>query len=380
MHRPALPILLVFSAALGACEPPEGGASATAVAGAVPVEAVVADSTFVALVEGLSEPGGYFDTDNLISNEDSYLHVLGGLQELEVRGGAYIGVGPDQNFSYMARIRPSVAFVIDVRRDNLLQHLLFKALFTLAPTRIEYLSLLFGRPPPEDPEVWRDRPVEDLLRYLSETPATDEEAALREVGEAVLAFGVPMSERDVEMVEFIHRSFVSSGVDLKFTSHGRRPNPYYPSYRELILAEDLTGRRGNYLAREEDYRFLRELQLSHRVIPVVGDLGGDHALAAIGREIERRGEVVSAFYTSNVEYYLAQNGVLGRFARTAAALPRNERSVFIRSLFRRWHPQSQPGFLSTQLLQRLERFAEELEAGNLRTYSDVVSLGTLELH
>ena len=49
-----------------------------------------------------------------------------------MRGGAYIGVGPDQNFSYIAAIRPDVVFIVDVRRDNLLLHLLFKSLFTLA--------------------------------------------------------------------------------------------------------------------------------------------------------------------------------------------------------------------------------------------------------
>src|SRR5690349_21564383 len=58
------------------------------------------------LVARLSEPGGDFNSDNLISNESSYLHVLGALRALGVRGGAYVGVGPDQNFSYIAAIRP----------------------------------------------------------------------------------------------------------------------------------------------------------------------------------------------------------------------------------------------------------------------------------
>ena len=70
-----------------------------------------------------------------------------------VKGGAYIGVGPDQNFSYIAAIRPDVAFIVDVRRDNLLLHLLFKSLFSLARTRVEYLALLLGRQVPADLEV-----------------------------------------------------------------------------------------------------------------------------------------------------------------------------------------------------------------------------------
>ncbi len=113
-----------------------------------------AQSSFAAEVAALSEPAGYFDTDNLISNERSYLDVVPDLKKRGVRGGAYVGVGPDQNFSYIAAIRPDVAFIVDVRRDNLLLHLLFKSLFTLARTRVEYLALLLGRPLPAPPTAW----------------------------------------------------------------------------------------------------------------------------------------------------------------------------------------------------------------------------------
>src|SRR6187401_1759365 len=101
--------------------------------------AVQAPSPFATQIAALSEPAGYFDTDNLISNERSYLQVVQDLHKRQVHGGAYIGVGPDQNFSYIAEIRPSIAYMVDVRRDNLLLHLLFKALFAASRTRIEYL-------------------------------------------------------------------------------------------------------------------------------------------------------------------------------------------------------------------------------------------------
>src|SRR4051812_13420920 len=57
--------------------------------------------TFASLSARLSEPGGYFDSDNLISNETSYQHVLGKLREMNVQGGVYVGVGPDQSFTYI---------------------------------------------------------------------------------------------------------------------------------------------------------------------------------------------------------------------------------------------------------------------------------------
>src|SRR5258708_36768204 len=125
-------------------------------------------SPFAAQIASLSEPAGYFDTDNLISNERSYLQVLPDLTRRQVRGGAYIGVGPDQNFTYIAEVRPSIAFIVDVRRDNLLLHLLFKALFALSRTRVEYLAQLFGRPLPGDIERWRTASVDKLIAYIDQ--------------------------------------------------------------------------------------------------------------------------------------------------------------------------------------------------------------------
>ena len=141
IRRVLVPVAaLVFAA--GACNGRAAERPASQRAAAV---ATVAQTGFAGLIERLSEPGGYFDTDNLISNETSYLHVMGKLREMGVTGGAYLGVGPSQNFSYMARIRPNIAFLVDIRRDNLLQHLLYKALFELSDSRIEYLAMLFGR-------------------------------------------------------------------------------------------------------------------------------------------------------------------------------------------------------------------------------------------
>jgi hypothetical protein len=124
--------------------------------------------SFASRVERLSEDGGDFDTDNLISNEQSYLDVIPALKTSGVSGGAYVGVGPDQNFSYIAQIRPAIAFIVDIRRDNLLLHLLFKALFASARNRAEYVSLLTGRPAPEGLETWRDASLE----HRSPTPCS----------------------------------------------------------------------------------------------------------------------------------------------------------------------------------------------------------------
>ena len=224
--------------------------------------AALADSTFARLVARLSESGGYFDSDNLMSNEASYLHVLGRMRSMGVSGGAYLGVGPDQNFSYIAQVRPRIAFIIDIRRDNMLQQLLFKAVFTRAHNRAEYLALLFGRPMPRDSQRWDGSTIEELIVWMDSTPPTPDAAGAAQ--EAVLAtaksFGVPLDDRDLETIGRFHRTFIDGGLDLRYTSHNRPPRAYYPTYRQLLLERDLTGKQGSYLAMEADYRFLKSLQ------------------------------------------------------------------------------------------------------------------------
>src|SRR5206468_1895343 len=62
-------------------------------------------SQFAAIIERISEEGGYFWNDNFVSNEASYLHPLRKLRELGIEGGVYLGVGPNQNFTYIAKLR-----------------------------------------------------------------------------------------------------------------------------------------------------------------------------------------------------------------------------------------------------------------------------------
>lgn len=346
---------------------------------------VETDSSFAQLIERLSEPSGYFDTDNLISNETSYLHVLGKLRDLGVSGGAYVGVGPDQNFSYIAAIRPSIAFIIDIRRDNLLQHLLFKSIFELAENRLEYLCLLLGRRMPADAAAWADRSIGELIEYVEGVEANPDEAELAQaaVAAAVVRFGLPLSEADLVTIRRFHSTFIREGLNLRFTSHGRRPRPYYPTYRQLLLEVDLSGRQASYLADEGSFQFLKSLQERDLVVPVVGDFAGDHALVSIGELLSERGLRVSAFYTSNVEFYLMRAGSFGRYAENLGRLPHDEKSVIIRSFFGRnfgyLHPEAVPGYYSVQLLQTIESLVATQADGGYRTYLDLVTRDALQL-
>ncbi len=296
-----------------------------------------ARTAFAGEIASLSEPGGYFDTDNLISNERSYLEVLPELEKRNVLGGAYVGVGPDQNFSYIAHVRPSIAFILDIRRDNLLLHLLFKALFEQAHSRIEYLALLFGRPVPGDLSPWRQSSVAQLADYIKRTPpeATSVNDLRTRLDRVVNGFGVPLTPDELATIDRFHRRFIDRGLDLQFQSTGRLPQFYYPTYEELLLETDGKGRQGNYLASEDAFQFIKSLQERDRIIPVTGNLSGPSALIAIGRAMVQKGETLSAFYASNVEFYLEREGSYARFVNNLGRLPHTSRSVIIRSIFNR---------------------------------------------
>ncbi len=289
---------------------------------------------FAAEIASLSEPEGAFDTDNLISNERNYLQVVPELMSQGIAGGVYIGVGPDQNFSYIARIKPTLAYIIDIRRDNLLLHLLFKALFARSTTRVEYLSLLTGRPPPGDLARWHQAPIAQIAAFVdAQRPAPAGQEELRkQLRHAIVEFGLPLSAADLDTIDRFHRTFMGAGLDLRFNTHGRPPRPYYPTFRELLLGTDSTGATWNYLAQEGAFQFIKSLQARHRVIPVVGDVAGTHAMRAIADAIARQGRHVSAFYVSNVETYLHREGA-ARFVENVRRLPHNARSAMIRSTF-----------------------------------------------
>jgi hypothetical protein len=337
----------------------------------------------------ISEPNGYFGSDNLVSNELSYQHVLPKLTQMGVTGGVYIGVGPDQGFTYIAHIKPTRAFMLDIRRDNLLQHLLYKALFVMSRNRIEYLALLFGKPLPPRYKEWDSRSITDLVDYIDRTPSDPKlfERTAAEVKQKVTSFGFNLNERDYETISRTHRAFYQSGLETRYTIRDR-PSPsgrFFPSYRSLLLETDLNNQNHNYLATEASFQFLKRMHEKNLIIPVTGDLSGDHAVKEIGRYLRETGEKVSAFYTSNVEFYLwRQTGSFERFVENLKSLPIDEHSVIIRSYFNYayyayQHPQTVENYFSVQLLQTIDSLIKDQNAGGYQGYYDLVTRHIVEL-
>ena len=111
------------------------------------------DAEFWRIINDFSEPGGAFPYENFVSNEVSYQDIIPDLTRLAKTGGAYIGVAPEQNFTYIAAIKPKVSFILDIRRQNLIELLMYKALFEMSADRVEFVSRLFSRPKPQGLKV-----------------------------------------------------------------------------------------------------------------------------------------------------------------------------------------------------------------------------------
>jgi hypothetical protein len=333
---------------------------------------------FSRLIQTLSEKDGYFRSDNFTSNETSYLHVVGKLRELGISGGAYVGVGPEQNFTYIAKIRPHIAFIVDIRRQAVLQHLLYKALFHISESRAEFLSALISRPLTGDSAPGTGAPVERILAFLASAaaPETTFTANLTRVRKIIgEEFGVPLSEHDQDRLGYVYSTFHKEGLEIAFGSGGTNWGSGFPNLRDLILQPDLSGKPGNFLATEEDYQFVRDLQLRNLIIPVVGDFAGPKALASVGEYLRKNGYTVSAFYTSNVERFLFQNDVFKAFAGNVRKLPIAANSVFIRSVSGRGeaHPAHVPGHRTTTVLQKISVFLRDYDQGAYADYRSFVS-------
>jgi hypothetical protein len=352
-----------------------------AIATAMPQERL-SSTEFSRLINEISEEGGYFFSDNFTSSEDSSLTVMDKLKQLASAGGAYIGVGPEQNFTFIARIRPKIAFIVDIRRQAMIQHLMYKAVFHLSPTRADFLSLLLSRPfkaQKPDPKA----SIDDLVAYFSSIQAdmtvyTKNLNAIRDAIEQ--DFQYTLSQDDQESLAYIYRNFRTQGFKIGFEDQNGRlvvqQEGRTPTFSEILVKRDLHGNPGSFLANVEDYSFVREMQERNRIIPIVGDFGGKKALAEVGNYLKKNGYIVSVFYVSNVELVLFEFGsrnIFPDFVENVKKLPIDARSLFIRTNFAKYdHPEQLPGYIGCTSLQKISSFLKEYDGGRYRQYQDLI--------
>jgi hypothetical protein len=331
------------------------------------------DREFWRLVDGFSEANGFFQSDNLVSNEDTFQYVIPELLRSVPPGGTYLGVGPDQNFTYIVALRPRIAFITDIRRGNLQEHLMYKALLELSVDRAEFLSRLFSRRRPtgltpastalELFEAYLNVPMSTTLRDDNLKALLDLLARQR---------GSALSDDDAAGIAYVYDSFVTVGPTLSYAvnSFGRGGSMRYPSYQDLQMATDGQGVSRGYLASEANFAVLKTMEQDNRIVPIVGDFAGPRALRSVGAYLAEHGATVSVFYTSNVEQYLFQSGVWPAFARNVATLPLDDASTFIRSCFNSCGMPN--GSRAVALLDSMSGLLRDFNEGRIQNYWQVL--------
>ncbi|HEX6464661.1 MAG TPA: hypothetical protein VFZ98_09420 [Vicinamibacterales bacterium] len=385
-----LSILVFAAAALFLCVTPTSRLTAEA------LPQRLDDRTFWSLVSEFSEPNGFFRSDNLVSNETAFQHVIPTLLAQAAPVSAYLGVGPDQNFTYIAALKPRIAFIVDIRRQNMMLHLMYKALIEESPTRAEFLSRLFSRPVPAGVSASSSADVL-LTAYHNEEP--DPVALERNEADIyhvlVHDHGFTLSRPDLGAIDYVYRAFYQAGPDIRYSfGRGSGWQPF-PSYRDLMVEHDLDGVQRSYVASEALYGVLRDLERRNLIVPIVGDFGGPKALRSVARFLDVHHATVSVFYTSNVEQYLFRDTAWQHFYDNVAAMPIDSHSTFIRAYFNNagrpyrlpppdpsngspsFPPQGYAppiGPRSVTLLNPISLLLAAYSEGHVNTYYDVVEL------
>lgn len=343
----------------------------------------LSDSAYWKLVTDFSEPGGYFRSDNFVSNETTFQWVIPELLRTTKPGGVYLGVGPDQNYSYIVALKPKIAIIFDIRRQNMLTHLMYKALIEASTDRADFISRLFSRPRP----AGLDSTATAMAIFTAFAPVPPDSARFRRnitgIRDALVKrHGFTLSEADLNGIAYVYEAFVSAGPEITYNFNQGRGGGFgrgsMPSYAMLQIETDSAGVHRSYMANEANFRALREVHVNNLLVPVVGDFAGPKAIRSVGEYLKAHKATVTAFYLSNVEQYLFQGEDWKRFFGNVGTLPLDSTSTFIRSLFNGQGFSRTAGFgqymRNRQLLGSMLEQHKAFLDGRIQQYYDVINL------
>ena len=347
-----------------------------------------------------SEPWGTFRSENFVSNETALQWIIPKLVRREP-GGVYIGVAPDQNFTLITAFRPGIAFIVDIRHQNAIEHLMYKALIEMSKDRADFLARLFARAPLQG--VGESSTAAQLFEALAKQPPDsvryrDNLQAIRARLTGVHRFALSDSEH--VSLGCVYGAFFTQGPDLTYGygSECRNPGPYGylpggvvgrggfrgPTYQAMMTETDSAGVNWSYLGSETAFRALKDMQERNLIVPLTGDFAGPKTLRTVGQWARAHRTKVTTFYISNVEQYLFEQGdEAQRFFENVATFPVDASSMFVRSFQGgRFHPsdtsvtftpQSSAG-RSMEVYGSIEETVRASQAGLIKTWGDVLSL------
>jgi hypothetical protein len=226
-----------------------------------------------------------------------------------------------------------MAFITDIRRGNLYMHLMYKALFELSADRAEFISRLFTKPRSKD--LGATSTAFDIMNanFVDTSDSTVFDRNAKDIiDHLTVTHGFPLSDRDRQgIIQDVYFNFYWFGPIMSYNSSSNINRGNFVSFHDLMVATDGERAEQSFLASEERFQFIKRLHQRNLFVPVVGDFAGAKALRAVGQYVRDHGATIGAFYLSNVEQYLNQDGIWRYFCANVATMPLDARSTFIRS-------------------------------------------------
>ena len=302
----------------------------------------LSDAAYWKLISDFSEPDGYFQLEIVTSNENTYQNPLPELTKTAKFGGVYLGVGPEQNFTYIAAMQPKLAFIVDIRRDMMLEHLMYKAVFEMSADRADFIANLFSRKRPAD--LAADAPVDIMFRAFVSVPADRklaDENLKAIMARLKAAHHFQLDAEDESRIRAIYLTFFEEGVATFRSSFGS------PGYWSLMTRTDASGKNWSYLVSKENYDRVRAMHQKNLIVPLVGDFAGPKTIQAVGKYVREHEALVNVFYVSNVEDYISDRW--STWVKNVASLPSDKSSMLMRWRIGGWTSvDSVSGFLTQQ--------------------------------
>jgi hypothetical protein len=270
-------------------------------------------------LDAIPNEGTPLPKQHYFRSNEWYQNLL--VKPLEGRGGAYLGVGSDQNYT-MAAIAGSELLIM-----------------------IDY-----------DPRIrWVHR-IYDVLVRASETP-----------DELVAHFAPDSEQRSRELIETAVQGDPDAAAIAK---HFKKSRKLWYGY--LRHVRGLTGKQPvtSWLSVPAYYAHMRALFAGGRVIARNGDLTAERTVRAAGDAAKQLKLPVRIVYFSNAEQFFPYSD---SFQANMRALPTDERSVVVRTIHHPRIPNAGPNDWH-YVVQEMPDFLSRMDAGYRHSFLFVADL------
>jgi len=190
--------------------------------------------------------------------------------------------------------------------------------------------------------------------------------------------GYALTSEDNSNIDKVFDAFTRGGPGINYYFASAAPVGLGPSrggtYTRMMNSADSTGRNSSFLASEENYLYVREMQRKNLIVPLVGDFAGPAVIRNIARYLTDHKATVGAFYISNVETYLS-DPQKQTFYQNVATLPVDSSSMFIRHILGNpargltWWKQ---GMSNVSTVASMSEFIAQIKAGRKPTFEEIV--------